>query len=412
MNSGVMHAQEGVRQALLTIRGHKLRSVLLILGVAIGVATLLAIYTIVSGLSGRIRSDIVSSAKPYLYIARHSGLGGEDPEEALRRPQLMPELIPLLDALPGVDGVDYMITSGRATILTYGKERTNLVQIFGASSNFATLYSFAIAEGRFFTFDEQDSRTRVCVLGSGPAEALFPGIDPVGKSLRLFGVEYRVIGAMESRRHIFGAMGDNFVVTPWTSYEKDFSTGEYDDRTLAVTVADGYATDDVAADVTGALRRGRGLKPGEKDNFAVVASETYGELVDKVTQGVALVLVVLSSIGLMVGGIGVMNIMLISVTERTREIGVRMAIGARRHDVLRQILVEAATLTAIGGIIGVVLGYLAAWGGTKVLRFPFALSPWIVLLAVLFSAGIGIVFGLYPANRAARMDPIEALRHE
>ena len=407
-----MHVSDGIAQAFATIRGNKLRSFLLILGVAIGVATLLAMFTIVTGLSGRIRGDIVSSAKPYLYIARFHGLGGEDMESKMRRPHLMPEILDPLRDVEGVDGVDYMISSGRSTVLTHGKERTNLVQVFGASADFHNLYSFALAEGRFYTYEEQNAHRRLCVLGDGPAEALFPGVDPVGKRLRLFGVDYRIVGTMESRRHIFGAMGDNFVVVPWPTYEKDFSNGDRDDRTAAVTVAEGYELDEVSTEVTGVLRRVRGLGPGEENDFEVVASETYGELVDKITQAVALVLVVMSSIGLMVGGIGVMNIMLISVTERTREIGTRMAVGARRRDVLRQILVESATLTGIGGIVGTVLGYLMAWGGTKVLAFPFGFNPLVALGAVAFSAAIGIGFGLYPANRAARMDPIEALRHE
>jgi putative ABC transport system permease protein len=407
-----MPLTEGVAQALATVRGHRLRSFLLILGVAIGVATLLAIYTIVTGLSGRIRSDIVSSARPYLYVARSHGMGGEDMAEVMRRPQIMPRCIAPLEALEGVDQVDYMITNGRATVLTQGKERTNLVQVFGASSVFHTAYSFQIGEGRFFTTEEQDARRRVCVIGDGPRQELFPYSDPVGRSLRLFGVEYEIVGAMESRRHIMGAMGDGWVVVPWPTFEKDFGGGEIEDRTMAVTVADGYESDEVREEVIGALRRIRGLRPGEQDDFAVVTSETYGALVDNLTKGVALVLVVLSSIGLMVGGIGVMNIMLISVTERTREIGVRMAVGARSQDVLRQILIEAATLTCIGGVVGTILGYLIAWGATRVLRFPFGFNPLVALGAVLFAAGIGIVFGLYPASRAAKMDPIEALRHE
>jgi len=407
-----MHAAEGVRMALAIIRSNVMRSGLLILGVAIGVATLLAIYTIVSGLSGKIRSDIVSSAQPYLYIARYTGLGGEDMDEMMRRPQIMPECIDAMEGVSGVSGVDYMVSGGGGTILHYGDNRTNIVQIFGASDQFTDLYSFTLGEGRNFTAGEVASRRKVCVLGDGPRETLFPKIDPVGKLLRIYGEEYLVVGAIESRRHVLGQMGDNFVVVPWTSYEKDFLNRGEEDRTLAVTVKDGWELDDVRAEVIGELRKVRGLRPGQDDDFEVVTSETYGELVDQLTQGVALVLVVLSSIGLMVGGIGVMNIMLISVTERTREIGVRMAVGARRADVLRQILVEAATLTSIGGLVGTVLGYLIAWGGTKVLHFPFSFDPLVAVAAVLFSASIGIFFGIYPANRAARMDPVEALRHE
>ncbi len=407
-----MPVREGVLMALGIVRANPLRSGLLILGVAIGVATLLAISTIVGGLSGKIRSDIVSSARPYLYVARYHGLGGEDMDAKMRRDQIMPECIEAMDGVLGVAGIDYMVSNNEGTILRHGDNRTNIVQVFGASEQFASLYSFTIGEGRFFTAGETAARRSVCVIGDGPRQTLFPNIDPVGKKLRLYGKEYEVVGAIESRRHVFGQMGDNFVVVPWTSFERDFLNRGVEDRTLAVTVRDGWDMDEVRASVIGELRKVRGLRPGQENDFDVVASETYGELVDKITQGVALVLVVLSSIGLMVGGIGVMNIMLISVTERTREIGVRMAVGARRSNVLLQILVEAATLTGLGGVVGVGLGYGAAWAATTALDFPFAVEPGTVVLAVAFSAAIGIFFGLYPANRAARMDPVEALRQE
>jgi putative ABC transport system permease protein len=217
---------------------------------------------------------------------------------------------------------------------------------------------------------------------------------------------------MEARKQLMGSFGDNFVAVPWTAFEKDFANKYQEDRNVFATVADGFETEAVLTDLIGALRQVRRLAPGEPNDFEVVASETYGELVDKVTQAVALVLVVLSSIGLMVGGIGVMNIMLISVTERTREIGIRMAVGARRQDLLTQVLIEAGTLTGIGGVVGIVFGYLLSWGTTKLLHFPFAISPWVTLGAVLFSVAIGVIFGVYPANRAARMDPVEALRYE
>jgi putative ABC transport system permease protein len=181
---------------------------------------------------------------------------------------------------------------------------------------------------------------------------------------------------------------------------------------VALTTAEGFTSDEVMSNVTGTLRGVRRLRPDEASDFDVISSETYGELIDKVTGGVALVLVVLSSIGLLVGGIGVMNIMLISVAERTREIGVRMAVGAHRQDILLQVLIEAGTLTGIGGIVGIVTGYFASWGMTHLLRFPFAVSPWVTIGAAAFSVAIGIFFGLYPANKAARMNPIVALGRE
>ncbi|MFN2369847.1 MAG: ABC transporter permease [Candidatus Krumholzibacteriia bacterium] len=405
-------ASEGVRQAFRTITGHRMRSLLLILGVAIGVTTLVAIVSIVTGLSGRIRQDIVSGNRPYVYVSRYSGLGGEDPDRMLRRPHLLPEVAEALAATPGVGVVDYQLSNNSGTVLKHGDERTNFVQVFGSSEHFPWIFSIGVAEGRFFTAGEVASSERVVVLGHGPRQDLFPRLDPVGKTLRIYGRPYRIVGTMAERRHIVGALGDNFAVVPWTAFEKDGLKAGFEDRNIAVTVADGWETDEAVSAITGAVRQARRLRPGQANDFDVVASETYGEIVDKVTGGIALVLVVLSSIGLMVGGIGVMNIMLISVAERTREIGVRMAVGARRRDVLLQVLVEAGTLTGIGGLLGIGLGYLASWGMTHVLRFPFAVSPLVTVGAALFSVAIGVFFGLYPANQAARMDPITALGRE
>ena len=404
--------REALVQAGHTVRGYKMRSGLLILGVAIGVATLLAIVTIVSGLSGRIRSDIVSASRPYLYVARYTGLGGEDVDAKLRRRQLEPDLVPFIEAVEGVDRVDYFIQSHTGDVLTYGSERTQFVQTFGASENFAIMYSYDVGEGRFFNRQEVDARERVCVVGFGPRQDLFPLLDPVGRTLNLRGRPYRIIGTMAERKSIIGAMGENYVVVPWTTYEKDFLDRGMEDRAIAATVAEGHAMDDVRQGLIGALRAGRKLRPSQPDDFDIVSSETYGDMVDGITGAIAIVLTVLASIGLLVGGIGVMNIMLISVTERTREIGVRMALGSRRRDVLLQVLLESGTLTMFGGLVGIVLGYVLSWGMTKVLAFPFRIDPVTTLVAVVFSAGIGVVCGLYPANRAAKLDPVEALRAE
>ncbi len=403
---------EGVRQAGQVIAGHRMRSFLLIVGVAIGVATLIGIISIVGGLSNRIRNDIVSASRPYLYIARYTGLGGEDIEEKLRREQFMPDCIGYLAAVEGVEFVDYNVQNNSGTVLHYGEERTNFVQIVGTMETFPYMYSLQFDEGHFFTAADVVGRARVCVLGYGPRKDLFPRRDPIGKTVRIYGQPYRVIGTMAERKSIIGQLGDGYVVVPWTSFEKDFLVEGFEDRVLSVTVAEGHETEVVMSDVTGALRQARRLRPSEPNDFDIVPSETYGEMIDKLTGGIAVILVILSSIGLMVGGIGVMNIMLISVTERTREIGVRMAVGARRQDVLFQVLIEAGTLTGIGGVLGIGLGYLLSWGATKVLEFPFGFSVPMTLGAVLFSVAIGVFFGIYPANRAARLDPIEALRRE
>ncbi len=412
MNRPHVHWRDGMNEAWRTITGNRMRSSLLILGVTIGVTTLLAIFTIVNGLSGRIRDDVVSSSRPYIYISRDSGVGGGDSAEKMRRSQLKPELEDALARTEGVGMIDYEVSNNSGTVLKYEKEKTQFVQVFGCSQNFPFMFSIKTEDGRFFSASDVTARNRVAVLGYGPRKDLFPNRDPVGKTLRIYGKPYLIIGTMAERNHIIGQLGDNFVCVPWTTFEKDGLKEGFEDRNIALLVEDGYETDEVISNITGTLRRERRLRAGQKNDFDIIASETYGELIDKVTGGIALVLVVLSSIGLLVGGIGVMNIMLISVAERTREIGVRMAVGARRQDVLLQVLVEAGILTGIGGILGIVLGYLASWGMTHLLRFPFAISPFVTVGAALFSISIGIFFGLYPANKAARLDPIVALGRE
>jgi putative ABC transport system permease protein len=412
MNRPHVHWRDGMNEAWRTITGNRMRSSLLILGVTIGVTTLLAIFTIVNGLSGRIRDDVVSSSRPYIYISRDSGVGGGDPAEKMRRTQLKPDLEDALARTEGVGIIDYEVSNNSGTVLKYEKEKTQFVQVFGCSQNFPFMFSIKSDEGRFFAASDVTARNRVAVLGYGPRKDLFPNRDPVGKTLRIYGKPYLIIGTMAERHHIIGQLGDNYVCVPWTTFEKDGLKEGFEDRNIALLVADGYETDEVISNITGTMRRERRLRAGQKNDFDIVASETYGELIDKVTGGIALVLVVLSSIGLLVGGIGVMNIMLISVAERTREIGVRMAVGARRQDVLLQVLVEAGILTGIGGVLGIVLGYLASWGMTNVLSFPFAISPFVTVGAALFSISIGIFFGLYPANKAAHMDPIVALGRE
>ncbi len=407
-----LHWVDTFKMALHTITHNRTRSLLLILGVSIGVTTLLAIYTIVGGLSQRIRDDIVSSNRPYIYVTRNSGIGGEDPEKLMRRAQLKPECIQVLKDTEGVELVDYEVSNGSGMVLKYLEEKTNFVQAFGSSENFAYLFSIKVGEGRFFTAAEVTARERVCVLGYGPAKDLFPKRDPIGKVLRIFGKPYRIVGTMQERGHIIGAMGENYVCLPWTIFEKDGLSEGIEDRNIAVSVLPAYEVDEVISNIIGTMRKVRRLRPGQENDFDAIASETYGDMVDKITGGIAMVLVVLSSIGLLVGGIGVMNIMLISVAERTREIGLRMAVGAKRKEVLFQVLIEAGILTGIGGLLGIGLGYLASYGVTQVLRFPLSISPMVTVGAALFSISIGLFFGIYPANKAARMDPVVALGRE
>jgi len=405
---------ENFKQAINVIRNHKLRSALLILGVAIGVMTVLAMVTVMSGLGKRIQEDIVAANRPYLMITRYDPIGGEeDRREIYRRKKFTREDVEAIENdCKTIERVDFQVDSGgRMRVLRYEGERTNLIQVVGASYNFPYMFNLQIDEGRFLTGFEEDRRRRVIVLGYGPAKDLFPNRDPVRKNIKIGNHEYEVIGTMKSRKHIFGSIGDNFAVIPYTTFEKDLS-GQWDDYAIVVTIKPEYTLEEGEEEVTALLRTRRKVEPGKENDFYVTTSEAFRDLLSNVTKYIGLVLVVISSIGLMVGGIGVMNIMLVSVSERTREVGIRMALGAKRTDILQQFLIEASTLTGAGGVIGVVLGLLAARGVTNLIHFPYSIPTVWVFIAFVFSASIGIVFGLYPANRAAKMDPITALRHE
>ena len=405
---------ENLKLALGVIRTHKMRSGLLILGVAIGVTTVLAMVTVMSGLGRRVQEDILSADRPYLMITRYDPIGGEgDRRDIFRRKQLTEEDVTAIEtSCSTVDKVDFQIDSGgRMRVLRYEGERTDLISVVGVSHNFSTMFSLELEEGRFFNEFEIDRRRRVAVLGYGPAQDLFPHRDPVGKQIKIGNQEFEVVGAMASRKHIFGSLGDNFAAVPYTTFEKDFS-GIYDDHTIVVTVKPEHTLEEAREEISALLRVRRKVGPGDESDFYITTSEAFRELLGNITRYIGLILVVISSIGLMVGGIGVMNIMLVSVAERTREVGIRMAMGARRTDILQQFLIEAATLTGTGGLIGILLGLLAARGISTLIQFPYAVPVYWIVIAFVFSASIGIIFGLYPANRAAKMDPIHALRYE
>ncbi len=407
--------REGFAQALEVVRTHRMRSALLILGVAIGITTILMMVTVLNGLGQKINDDMVSANRPYVYVQRYDVLTGDlDEDDILRRKKIEPEDARAAAAeCASVETVCYFVEPPSGTLYqaTYQGEKTPPIGLFGSGEAFPRVFSFDLESGRFFSAEEVRRTERICVLGYGPANDLFDGVNPLGKSIRVEGRSYRVVGTCESRNHIIGAISDNFVVLPHTTFRKDFGT-DLDFESFAATTRPGYTLEDGVEEITALLRLRRGVRPGEDNNFVVMTSESFVDLVRKVTVPIALVLTVIASIGLIVGGIGVMNIMLISVTERTREVGVRMALGAEKGDILLQFLLEAATLTGMGGVVGTILGTLAAYGVSQVIQFPFHVSPFWTITSIVFSLGVGVIFGLYPARRAAHMDPVEALRFE
>lgn len=402
----------GLLQALDVMRGHKLRSGLVILGVAIGVATLMGMVGILAGLGEKIKRDITSSESVVLTLSKFDYLVGGVDEKVLSRPDFTPEdALAIEDNCPAIDRVDFYIDANRFTILHYRGEKTRLVGVAGSGTNFPYVYSIPLEDGRYFTQDEVDHARSVVVIGHGPREDLFPHVDPVGKRIRLGRTEYNVVGTFAERQTIFGSLGENYAVIPHTTYMQDWAH-DLEFKYINMTIKEGGSIDEAIDQVTEVMRIRRRIKPDEEPNFVIMSSDAVQDFVTRITGPIALALVVISSIGLMVGGIGVMNIMLVSVTERTSEVGLRKALGATRGDVQLQFLIEAGSLTGIGGLIGVVAGYALAGLVSKLINVPMVLSPVYVIVAVVFSVGIGIFFGLHPASRAAKMDPVAALRWE
>ncbi len=407
--------RENIFQALDTIRTHKMRSTLVILGVAIGVTTLMAMVSILTGLSLSINASISSSDNVVVNLTKFDFLGGDvDLKEIQARPDLEPEDWDMIrNTVKSVRLVDYQQQpqGGRLYLAHYQDRRTRPLSVAGMSPDFQRVYLIPLAVGRFFTQDELARNKRVCVLGKGPLEDLFPDIDPIGKRVRVRGEAYEVVGAFQGRESVFGSIADNFLIIPFTTYRKDFARPD-DSAIIPMVPKEGYSVDEVMGEVRGLMRGRHKLRPGDEDDFALVPADRIQSFIENITAPFALVLTVISSIGLMVGGIGVMAIMLVSVTERTREIGIRKAVGATRAAILGQFLTEAVTLTGIGGLAGMLAGLGIARGVSMVTGLPAAI-PWVwVAISILVSAGVGLIFGMYPAVQAARLDPVDAIRHE
>lgn len=418
--------REIVAMAFETLRANKFRSALTIVGVVIGITAIVGMTSLVRGFDRSLRAMIEELGPNTVFIAKFSGLSfmsGKDFVELIRRPNLTPEDARAIAELESIRFVDVMLGGGVDVNLErihYRGERTKPVAVLGSSEYFAEVGFIPMESGRFFTASELRHRRRVVVLGQTPYLSLFPLIDPIGRRVRIGGHEYTVIGVMGPRPSPggFDAGQDDIVVIPHTRFESQFGLrtirvrgGVHRDVTIVAVPREGERDDAMLA-IEKLMRIRHGLRLDEANDFDLVTQDQALEVWEQTTQAIFLGLVVISSIALLVGGIGVMAIMTMSVTERTNEIGLRKALGAKRSEVLWQFLIEAATLTCAGGLIGVVLG-----AGTGLLihlvsGFPISLPLWSFALGIGVSATVGIVFGMVPAIKASRMDPIEALHHE
>jgi putative ABC transport system permease protein len=400
---------EAMREALMTIRSNRLRSGLVILGVMIGVASLMGMVATLTGLEKFIAASISGDQTPILALAKVNFLAGEGEKEWEKRKNFAIDDMHALKELPHVRGV--MVVYGRGVVVKYKDRKAQLIQLAGSNQPLLQVHNINIAEGRYFTPSEETHRRNVVVLGDKAAKSLFLYEDPIEKPVRIEGKEYEVIGVFGQRKTIFSDLAENFMVIPYTAFERDFLWWRQGPEFRIIVESMRYL-DQVKEDVRALMRMRRKVPLSQPDDFAIVAAEAVIEFTKSITDKVALALVVLSSIALMVGGIGVMVIMLVSVTERTHEIGIRKATGATRGQITWQFLVEAATLSGIGGLLGIFVGIGLALGVAKLLGFPFVLPIGWVLFAVSMSAGVGLFFGIFPARKAAKLHPIVALRYE
>ena len=401
--------REAMGEALSTIRSNKMRSGLVIFGVMIGIASLMGMVATVAGLEKNIEETISGGDTPILSLVKADFIGGEGIDEFKKRKNFTMDDVRAIEKLPHVRGVEVELTDH--LLIKYKDRKTQFIPVIGSNRNLLHVQSMSVGEGRYFTEDEQQRRHKVAVLGHSVGKSLFPDEDPIGKMIRISGKEYRVIGVFENRKTIFGGFAENFLVIPYTAFERDFMRRNQGPE-INVIVEDFAYMQQVEDDLRALMRMRRKVPLGEKDDFAIIPIDAVVEFTKSITDQIALVLVVLASIALMVGGIGVMVIMLVSVTGRTHEIGIRKAIGASRAQITWQFLIEAATLSGIGGLLGLVAGTAVALLVSSLLDFAFLMPIGWVLFALLVSIGVGLFFGIFPAQRAARLDPVEALRYE
>ncbi len=409
---------ENLRMALSTLLANKLRSFLTVFGVVIGVITVMLIASIISGIDVSVKKEVESFGTRSIFISKYNPgihVGRMSREERMRKELTYDDAV-ALQGLPAVEiSVPFLdITNnffGQKLLVSGGGKTTAGVALQGTLPEFERAGTQVISEGRFFTQSENDSKQEVCVIGSKVADDFFPFGSPVEQTIKIGADDFRVVGVLQKREQFLisgGSDDQNNVI--YLPYEVARKLKPNADDVYIMAVGRPGMMDEAKDQVRDMLRVRRQVSFAAPDNFGMETAESILDNFRSITAGLAIAMVVISSVGLMVGGIGVMNIMLVSVTERTREIGVRKAIGAKRSDIMWQFLIEAATLTGIGGIVGLSIGWLLTL--LLSLLLPSYVPLWAPIGGLVASVGIGLIFGLWPAWKAARLDPIESLRYE
>jgi len=402
---------EGIFIALRAIWSSKLRSFMSVLGNIVAVTSIIAVVSLIQGLNATVTDAIVSEVGADSFVVDRFGVtrSEEDFEKVRSNPRItLKDAEAIRKYSPLVRSV--MAESSRAGQVAFQEKLLESVGIRGVSAEYVNFSSYNAERGRLLSPSEVERHRNVVLLGWGTADRLFGQANPLDKIIKIEGIHFRVIGVNEKKGAIFGQSQDEFAVIPLGGFQKLF--GARAGITLNVKPVSPDVVSEAMQDATVALRIERRLKPKQKDNFGMFTSDSILAIYHQATNGIFAVLVGVVALSLLVGGIVIMNIMLMVVTERTFEIGLRKALGAKRRDIMLQVLAESVTLSVAGGIVGTTLGFLLAWLIASVSPLPASVQPWSVVLGIGITAVVGVVFGVYPAMRAARLDPIEALRKD
>ena len=404
---------ENLKIALRAIGANKLRSILTVLGVMIGVAAVIAVVSLVQGMQYKLSQDLQSVGSNYIEVFPDAG------EQRNSFLQKMPELTiddaeAVRKAAPSIK--DFTPLFLPSVELKFGDTRHRL-QLYGVNSAYQDVFNHWVDRGRFFTPLDDETKKRICVIGVSAAEKLNMGAEPIGKMIQIDGNGFTVVGMMEKKGGSFGQDRDDVVLIPFSTASTIWGADNMKRLVLAFQMKNGSDLDLVKEQVSDVLRTRHHLKKEQKDDFRILAQEEILKIISTALNTTSAVMGGIVGIALLVGGIGIMNIMLVSVTERTREIGIRKSIGARRRDVLVQFLVEAIALSGLGGGVGVAGGYVLAnvarFALQRLVDLPPVHTPlWAIVIAFSFCALLGVIFGIYPAAKASKLDPIEALRYE
>jgi putative ABC transport system permease protein len=414
MRLGIL--KEIVQMAFDSLKNNKLRSFLTLLGIMIGVMTVIGMVSIIQGLNRAFLAELESVGTDLIMISKNEPvqMGNLSEEERQRKDFTFEDALAIENecSLVKAVAVDLAANIFESIPIKYQNIKSQDALILGMNEKWPEVITLYLpTSGRFITESDIQHRAKVCVLGSEVAETLFPHTDPLEKKIRIGPEEFTVVGVLQKRGSMFGQSRDNFVGIPITTLMKYYP---YDpERIEIIAIPKGHGNIQEAMDqIINLLRTRRKVGFGKPNDFAIYTQDTFIDLYNRLTGAVFLVMIVISSIGLLVGGIGVMNIMLVSVKERTREIGIRKALGARSSDILKQFLIEAIFLTGVGGVSGVFIGFGIAFLVKAATPLPASVTPWSVIAGLLVSISVGLFFGIFPAQKAAKLDPIISLRYE